>query len=177
MEKKLETKEIFQGRIIKVTLDKVELENGVKTTREIVHHGGSVAMLVYDKPKDEMYFVKQYRYAVGENLLEIPAGTLENGEDPEKAVERELAEEIKKKAGKISFLGKYYQSPGFITECMHLYLCTDLEEAYEESDYDEEIEVVKMKSGEFKKMIEEKKVSDGKSVLAFLLWQESKDTF
>lgn len=171
MEKMLTSREIYNGRIISVTSDEVELENGRRTSREVVRHGGSVAMLVYDKSNDEFLFVKQFRYAVGEYLLEIPAGTLEKNEPVEDAVRRELAEEVKMRAGDIKLIGSFYPSPGFITEKIHIYLCTSLEKAEGVTDFDEEIEVVRIKRGEIWEMLSGNRIKDAKSVLALLLWQ------
>ncbi len=171
MEKTLKSEVIFKGRIITVKNDKVILNNGRETTREIIVHHGSVCMLPIDKKTNSIYLVKQYRYAISDYILEIPAGTIEKDEDPEETAKRELMEEIHKKTNKISYMGYFYTSPGFITERMYVYLCEDLEDYTMETDFDENIEIVKLNINGFEKMINNNEIKDAKTVLSYLLWK------
>lgn len=169
-EKKVSSETVYQGRLINVRHDKVILENGIETSREIVEHRGSVAMLpVQDHT---IILVRQFRYAFNDYLLEIPAGTLEKGETPEDCAIRELAEEIKMKANKVVPMGILYTSPGFITESMSMFLCTDLRPAFSTNDFDENIEIVRMSADELEEKIKKGQIKDGKTVTAFLLWRK-----
>ena len=125
MEKFLSRQPIYDGRIIKVHVDQVELPNGATAAREIVNHPGGGGILALDCD-DNVRTVTQYRYAYGEALLEIPAGKLERGEDPYGAALRELREETGASAGSLTPLGRVYPSPGFSDEIIYLYLARDL---------------------------------------------------
>ena len=97
-EQTLSSETLFEGRVIRVTLDKVRLENGRTSTREVVHHHGGAGVAALNE-KGEIYLVRQYRYALGRELIEIPAGKLEKGEDPLEAARRELGEDVYKRQG------------------------------------------------------------------------------
>ena len=125
IDKTLERQPIFDGRIIKVHVDKVELPNGSTSTREIVNHPGGVGILALDK-ENNVLIVTQYRYAYQQTLPEIPAGKLERGEDPYHAALRELKEETGASAEKLTSLGNVYPSPGFSDEIIRLYLARNL---------------------------------------------------
>ena len=125
MEKFLSRQPIYDGRIIKVHVDQVELPNGATAAREIVNHPGGVGILALDCDNNVLT-VTQYRYAYGEALLEIPAGKLERGEDPYGAALRELREETGASADSLTPLGRVYPSPGFSDEIIYLYLARDL---------------------------------------------------
>ncbi|MGE3062329.1 MAG: NUDIX hydrolase [bacterium] len=172
MEKKKKSEIVYDGRIFKVKRDEVILENKRESIREVVVHGGSVAMLPYDDKKKIFYLVKQYRYAVGKYVLEIPAGTLEKNEKIESAVNRELSEEVGFVSKNIVKLASLMPSPGFLTEVLHLYLCRDLIKEKREKDFDEEIEVMKLTEAELDSHIKTDEALDGKTVAAFLLWRE-----
>jgi ADP-ribose pyrophosphatase len=172
MEKMKKSEDVYKGRVFNVRRDEVILENGRESVREIVEHRGSVAMLPYDSKKDVFYLVKQYRYAVEKYVLEVPAGTLEKGEDAEKAVNRELSEEIGYVSDDIVKMAVIMSSPGFLTEVLHLYLCRNLREKRAEMDFDEDIEVIEMTKEEVENHIRSNEIIDGKTVAAFLLWKE-----
>ncbi|MDD3802919.1 MAG: NUDIX hydrolase [bacterium] len=172
MEKKKKSEVVYDGRIIKVRRDEVVLDSGRESVREVVVHGGSVAMLPYDEKKKVFYLVRQYRYAVGKYVLEVPAGTLEKNEKIEDAVNRELSEEVGFVSDRIVKLASVMSSPGFLTEVLHLYLCAELRKKKMEADYDEEIEVVKMTAEEIDSHIKSDTIIDGKTVAAFLLWKD-----
>lgn len=168
MEKNISRELIYSGRIIDVYNDRVMTDTGKETYREIVCHRGSVAMLPVDG--STVYLVRQYRYAVGDYLLEIPAGTLEKGESPEACARRELMEEIKMEPGKVKKIATLYPSPGYIDEIMHLYLCTDMKPAAMEADEDEHIEIVSMDIKSLREMIVSNRLRDGKTVTALLMY-------
>lgn len=126
-EKTLASKEIFQGHVLRILLDTVELEDGTTSQREIVRHPGGAAVLPMTKD-GQVYLVRQFRYAFGRELLEIPAGKLEPGEDPRKAALRELEEECGLRAGSVRSLGCIYPSVGYDDEIIHIYLATELTE-------------------------------------------------
>jgi 8-oxo-dGTP pyrophosphatase MutT (NUDIX family) len=118
--------EVWEGRIAKVRVDRFRYDDGEEAEREIVAHPGAVAVVAHDG--ERLYLVRQPREAVDEQaLLELPAGKLED-EDPLETAKRELAEEIGKRAGSWELLTRFYSSPGFASEQVHVYLATDLEE-------------------------------------------------
>lgn len=125
MEKTLHSEMIYSGRRLRLHRDDVELPNGTRTVREVVFHPGSVAIVPVTKEGD-VFLVKQFRYPVGTELYEIPAGTLEKGETPEHCAARELNEEVGLIARKIEKLGRFYVSPGIMNEEMHLFKATNL---------------------------------------------------
>ncbi len=121
-EKTLAEKEIFQGRIIRVHVDEVELENGAKAEREVVEHPGGVSVAALTA-RNELIFVRQFRYPYKEVLLELPAGKLEPGEDPFEAMKREQLEETGTVSDHYVFLGKIYPTCGYSAEIIHLWAC------------------------------------------------------
>ena len=111
----LESKEIFNGRVIRVTVDKVQLEDGSTSTREIVHHHGGACIVPYFED-GTICMVRQFRYAMQQELWELPAGKLEKGEDPFEAAKRELGEECGLTADHYPPLGEFYPTVGYDTE-------------------------------------------------------------
>ena len=142
-EKTLHSETKFEGRIITVKLDDVELENGSHAKREIVCHNGGVCAAVLTE-NDEILLVRQFRYPYQEVLLELPAGKLEKGEDPFEAGKRELKEETGAVANKYISLGKLYPTPGYCGEIIYMYLATELEFGEQSPDEDEFLEVYKI---------------------------------
>ena len=116
---------IYKGRVVKLTVDAVELPNGVHTSLEIVHHPGGAAIVAIDAA-ERVCLLRQYRYAAGGYVWELPAGKLEPNEPPLATAQRELAEEAAQHAGQWQSLGDYVSSPGVLTEVVHLFLATDL---------------------------------------------------
>lgn len=142
-EKTLNSKMIFEGKIIDLRFDEVELPNGKKAAREIVLHPGAVAVVALTLDK-EVLMVRQYRKAVETTLLEIPAGKIEQGEPIKECAQRELMEETGFCAGDLMYLTGIYTSPGFSNEIIHIFLAKNLSAKYSEPDDDEFIEVVKL---------------------------------
>uniref|UniRef100_A0A7C4Y6A9 NUDIX hydrolase n=1 Tax=candidate division WOR-3 bacterium TaxID=2052148 RepID=A0A7C4Y6A9_UNCW3 len=168
MEKCLESKRIYTGKILNLNVDRVILENGEKSFREYVMHRGAVAAIpIID---NRIIFVKQYRYAVRDYIVEIPAGTIEIGEEPEKTLKRELIEEIGYNAGKLTHLYSYYSTPGFTNEILHLYIAEELREEKGGKDPDEELEVISFSFDESLKMLKEGKIKDGKTIIGLSLF-------
>lgn len=121
-EKKLTEREIYDGKIIRVHVDDVELENGSTAKREVVEHPGGVAVAVLT-PENELIFVRQFRYPLGEVLLELPAGKLERGEDPFEAMKREQLEETGTTSAAYVYLGDVYPTCGYSAEIIRLWAC------------------------------------------------------
>lgn len=141
MEKKISSKEIFKGLLLHVKKDEVMLENGRKSFREYVLHPGAVAVVpILDDNK--VVLVKQFRYPIGKQLLEIPAGKFDfKDEDPLECAKRELKEETGFVAKDYLYLGYIHTTPGFSNEVIHLYLARDLESGQSNPDEDEIIDV------------------------------------
>jgi ADP-ribose pyrophosphatase len=164
-EKTISSQQIFAGRIINVKVDTVELPDGSTSTREIVGHAGAVAILPLDKD-GSVWMVRQYRKALERVLLEIPAGTLEPGENPQDCAVRELEEETGLSADSWEPILSYYSAPGFCDEQLHLYLARGLKAGESHTDKDEFVEVVKMSLEDAYKAIFTGEIIDGKSIIA-----------
>ncbi|WMJ81873.1 NUDIX hydrolase [Clostridium sp. MB40-C1] len=168
LEKTLEEKNQFKGKIITLDIKTVELPNGKISEREIVKHPGGVAILAY-KTDDTIILVEQFRSPIEKNLLEIPAGKLEKGEDIETCCRRELEEETGYKAGRITFLGKIVTSPGFCDECIYIFKAEDLYEGQIGGDEDEFINLYEVEVEKVKDMIKKGEIIDAKTISAFML--------
>ncbi len=136
----IERKEIYSGRVIKVSVDTVELPNGMKVPLEIVRHPGGAAAVAIDA-QDRVCLLRQFRHAANGYIYELPAGKLEPDEPPERTVRRELVEEAAMSAARWESLGAYFSSPGVFTEVIHLYLATDLARAAGTPEADEVFQV------------------------------------
>ncbi len=167
-ERTLGSETVFEGRLIKVRKDEVQLRDGRKSTREVVVHPGAVAVLPLTKEM-KIVFVRQFRYAIGKALIEIPAGTLQPNETPEECAQRELSEEIGFTAGKLERLISLYLAPGYSTELIHLFVATDLMPSKVERDEDEILEIVEMSFKDAIAAIGRGEIQDAKTVAALLL--------
>jgi len=163
-----ESREVFAGRIVKLRVDFVALPNGKTVEREVVEHRGAVAMVVLDD-QDQVLLVRQHRPAVGEDLLELPAGTLEVDETPEACAKRELAEELGMAASRWTPLAQCYSSPGFCTELLHLYLAEGLTPAQGQPDEDEAITVERLPLAEARARVADGTIRDAKTIAGLLL--------
>jgi ADP-ribose pyrophosphatase len=170
-EKQLSSQSIYQGKVVRLFVDEVQLPNGKQSKKEVIRHGGAVAIVPIDS-EGRLLLVKQYRYAAGRALLEVPAGTLEVGEDPDWCAIRELQEETGYKPGQLTKLGGIFVAPGYTSEFIHLYMAQDLTEARLEADDDEFIEVHRLSLAEALAQITEGKIADAKSICAILLARE-----
>jgi 8-oxo-dGTP pyrophosphatase MutT (NUDIX family) len=136
----IERQDIYTGRVIKVSVDEVELPNGRRIPLEIVRHPGGAAAVAIDD-QDRVCLLRQFRHAAGGFIHELPAGKLEPDEPPEVTVRRELAEEASLSASHWESLGAYLSSPGCFTEVIHLYLATGLQPARGAPEADEVFQV------------------------------------
>lgn len=166
-EKKIDGKQVYDGVIVNVRMDQVELPNGKTAPREIVDHPGAVAVLPLDEDNN-VIMVTQYRYAFEEEMLEIPAGKLNPGEDPWACALRELKEETGYVPGELLPLGASYSSPGFCTEVIHLYLARYLQQGEATPDEDEFLKVEKVPLDELIDRILQDEIRDSKTVAAAL---------
>ena len=131
---------IYDGRVIKVSIDTVDLPNGMRIPLEIVRHPGGAAVVALDA-QNRVCVLRQYRHAAGGYIYELPAGKLEPGEPPEATIKRELVEEAGVNAAHWQSLGTYFSSPGVFTEVIHLYLATGLEAVAARPEADEVFEI------------------------------------
>jgi len=136
----IQRKMIYEGRVIEVSVDQVELPNGVQVPLEIVRHPGGAAVVAIDD-RNRVCMLRQYRHAAGGYIHELPAGKLEPEEPPEVTARRELVEEAAVSAERWASLGQYFSSPGVFTEIIHLYLATGLTPAAAAPEADELFQV------------------------------------
>ncbi len=168
MEKTVESRIIYRGKIINLRLDNVVLENGNSATREIVEHPGAVGIIAI-KDNGDIVLVRQYRKAVEQVLLELPAGKLEKGEDPKVCAARELAEETGYRAKKMVYLSRYYTSPGFSNEVMHMYIATGLKDGERNPDEDELVDTVEISLERAVDMAIKGEIMDAKTITGIMM--------
>jgi ADP-ribose pyrophosphatase len=170
----LERKGIFEGKVVRLFLDRVMLPNGREAEREVVRHWGAVGIVPLDE-EGGLVLVEQYRHATGESLLEIPAGKLLPGEDPMECAVRELKEEVGISASSWTRLCSFYTSPGFSDEMLHLFLAEGLTSGEAEPDEDEFLEIRRIGVEEAYGMVLEGGIKDSKTVagvlMALLRWK------
>ena len=159
---------IYRGKVINLRLDTIPLEDGRTVRLEIVEHAESIGVLAL-KDERTALLVRQYRHSAGETLREIVAGSLDLGEAPGEAAQRELAEEIGYRAREIIPLGGFYLCPGYTTECMHIFLARGLQPATAEADEDERIELEEIPLAELYRQARSGELRDAKTVAALLL--------
>lgn len=169
-EGKISSKTVFTGRVFSVSVDQVSLENGKQGEREVLHHHGGACIAALT-PENEIYMIRQFRYAMGEELWELPAGKLEPGEDPEKAAHRELGEECGLVAGRMRDIGPVYPSVGYDSEIIYCYLAQDLTLCEMHLDEDEFLTPVKMPLKSAIDLVMNGQVPDSKTSTCLLkLW-------
>ncbi len=168
-EKTTSSRNIFRGRAFNVRVDTVINAVGETTTREIVEHSACIAAVPVDAGGD-ILMVKQYRKAVEKELLEIPAGGIDPGEDPDTAVKRELQEEIGFIPGKIERIFGFYSSPGFCTEYLYLYLATDLRPGRLYAEDTAGIQIVRIRPDQILPLINSGEICDSKSIAGLLYY-------
>ena len=168
IEKTLKRNDIFEGRIIRVHVDDIELENGQPGRREVVDHPGGVCVAAVTKNR-ELLFVRQYRYPYHEVCLELPAGKLEPGEDPAEAIKRELMEETGCTGRDWQFCGNLYPSPGYCGEIIRLWFCyVDEESGTQELDEDEFVVCEKIPIAKAVEMVMNNEIPDAKTQVLIL---------
>ncbi|WP_226666965.1 NUDIX hydrolase [Metabacillus litoralis] len=163
----ISSKEIFKGRIIDLYVEEVELPNGKTSTREIVKHPGAVAVIALTKDQ-KIVMVEQYRKPLGRTIVEIPAGKLEKGEEPETTAKRELEEETGYTCDELEPLISFYTSPGFADELVHLFIAKNLEKLTHKAELDEDefVEVMEVTLEEAQEMIVNQQIFDAKTAYA-----------
>ncbi|MBD5132905.1 MAG: NUDIX hydrolase [Clostridiales bacterium] len=164
-EKTLASEQIFDGVLLKVYRDEVELADGGTSIREFVHHPGGVAAVALDG-EGNVYLERQFRYPYHKVVTEIPAGKLEPGEDPFEAIRRELKEEIGAEAGRWDALGYVMPSVGYTDEMLYLYLARDLTFGERHLDRDEFLEPFKLPFAEALARSADGRINDAKTMCA-----------
>lgn len=161
---------VYRGRVFALRKDRVRLPNGEETELDIVDHGGAVVIVPVDDDGN-LWIIRQYRHAAGMDLVEFPAGTLEDNEDIGMAANRELREEIGMAAGKLQKIGQFYLAPGYSTEKLHIFLAYNLTASPLPRDLDELLQVEKKPIAEVYSMAGRGDIQDAKSLAALLLAQ------
>ena len=159
---------IHRGRIITLNAESVTLPNGSRTELEIVHHPGAAAVVPLTATGGVL-LIRQYRHAAGGYILEVPAGKLDAGEDPEVCAARELEEEAGVRAGTLQPLGSILTTPGFTDEVIHLYVATELTAGSQALEHDEDLTVEEMPFDTALRLCREGGIRDAKSVCALML--------
>lgn len=166
-EKQILMNTMYKGRIVTVRDDVVELQNGQHARREVVEHPGGVAIVPVNEDGD-ILMVRQYRYPMEEELLEIPAGKLDYNENHFDCAVRELSEETGCTAGKMVFLGPIYPSPGFSKEVLYIYLATELESGDMHLDENEFLSVETIPMDTLVDKVMSGEIKDGKTIIGIL---------
>ena len=165
--------ERVHDRWLGLRVDRLRYPSGYETTHDVIEHHGGVTLLPIDAD-DVVLFVSQYRHAIGRDLLELPAGTLDEGEEPEGCAQRELQEETGYRAGSIERLGGFYSVPGYCTEYLPAFLCTALTESRLDGDEDA-IDVVRVPFEDVLGMVARGEIEDAKTLAALLLYLRRRD--
>ncbi len=163
----IDSREIYRGHVFQVTVDTIR-EGDITYQRDVVHHSGS-AVIIPIFSDNTVALVRQYRHPAVRYLLEIPAGTLEDGETPEGGAARELEEELGCVAGRLEKLSEFFVSPGFLEEKMWLYLATELTQTKQRLEDDELIEIVRVPISQALEMITDGEIQDAKTIIGLLL--------
>lgn len=172
----VKSQKIYDGKVISLVKDTLIMPNGKICDREIVEHNGAAAMIPIDN-EGKIIFVRQYRHSAMTETLEIPAGTIEKGEEPLACAIREIEEETSFKAGEITFLTKFYSAIGFCKEILYLYVCRDLIQGEFNLDPDEIIKIERYTLEQAVSMIFSGEICDSKTIigiLAYKQWLENK---
>ncbi|HSV74493.1 MAG TPA: NUDIX hydrolase [Chthonomonadales bacterium] len=164
----LRSEYVYRGRVVTLRIDTCRTASGREVLREVVEHRGAVA-IVPMLDAQTVVMVRQYRQAVGEPLLEVPAGTLDIGEDPVACAAREIEEEIGYRAGRLTPMFRQYIAPGYSSEELHTYLAEELQVVGARPDDDEDIEVIPVPIRDVVQMIIDGAICDAKSIAALLV--------
>ena len=166
-EKALTSEQIFDGVVVKLYRDEIELENGERAVREYIRHPGGVCVAAVDDDEN-IYMVEQFRYPFGKALTEVPAGKLEFGEDPEQCGRRELKEEVGAVADSFEYLGCIYLTVAYDTEIIHMFLARGLHFGEQHLDDGEFLDVKKIPLKEVYRMVMANELNDAKTQMAVL---------
>ena len=164
----LSSRRVYQGKVLSLDVDEVEEPGGVRGTREVVRHRGSVAALPVDED-GRVVLVRQYRYAVDSLVWELPAGRRDQGETVEQAARRELEEEVGLRPRRLEALAVFYTTPGFCDEVMHLFRATGLRRVAARPEADERIESRTFTLRQARAMIRRGEIREGKTLVALLM--------
>lgn len=174
----ISSRTVYKGPVFWVTTDQVQEPGGVKVRRDLIHHSGSVVVLVVDDSRavPRVLLERQYRHAAGDYLWELPAGRIDPGENELKAAQRELIEETGYRAKRWRRILKFYASPGFMAETMAVYLATGLQSGLAEPEDDEVIVKRMVQLPSAVKMVVNGTIRDAKTISSILwldrVWQE-----
>lgn len=163
METWKESEILYEGKVVRLRVGQVTLDNGETAVREVVEHPGGVCIAPFTG--HSVLFVRQFRIALGKYILEAPAGKIEEAEEPAFRAARELEEETGYRAGKLISVGGVYSSVGFCSEKIHLYLALGLEYVGQCLDLEERIELVELPMDEIRRSLRENTFEDGKTIL------------
>jgi len=167
------SRRIHQGWV-GLRIDTLRYASDRESTTEVVEHRGGVTLVAFD-PEGRLLLVRQYRHPAGRALLELPAGTIDPDESPERCAERELQEETGYRPGRMELLGGFYSAPGYCSEYLHVFLCTDLVESRLEGD-EEAIHLERLSLEEALRLIDAGEIEDAKTAGALLLYLRSAAT-
>jgi len=168
-EKTLSSQLVYDGQAVKLRVDTIKLPNGRETKREIVEHRDCVAIVAIDG-NNNVLLVNQFRKSVEKELLEIPAGGIDTGEDPLTTVRREMQEETGYLPQKVERLGGFYSTPGYGTEYLHLYLATELAPSQLYAEDTESIKLVRVPVSQIPALITSGRICDAKSIAGLLIY-------
>ena len=165
---------VFKGHVFDIKVDKIIYDSGNEDIREVIlHNGGAVVLPVTNDGK--IVLVNQYRYPFDEFMYELPAGKLEQNEDPKECATRELTEETGYTSDKISFLGKIYTSPGFCNEILYIYLAENLVPGdHDREEGEDGMEVYELTMAEIDTMLAEGKIVDAKTISGLYFYKNKK---
>tara|TARA_Y100000768_G_scaffold326488_1_gene263822 strand:+ start:1838 stop:2383 length:546 start_codon:yes stop_codon:yes gene_type:complete len=169
-EKKINSKIVYKGNFLDVRKDNVTLPNGKNSTREWINHPGAV-VVVPILPNGEIALIRQFRYAMGSEFIELPAGKLDKGEKPYNCAKRELEEEIGFKAKKLNFIAMIHPAIGFANEHMSVFLASDLIQTKENRDVDEFLELMPTSLNDALELVWSNKITDVKTIIGILWYQ------
>ena len=165
--KRLERRRVFDGRVVRLSVDRVRLPNGSVCELEMIRHPGAAAVVPVDR-ENRVVLVRQYRYAAGGWILEVPAGKLDGGEAPEVCATREVEEETGFRPRRLVPMGWIWTTPGFTDEKIWLFLALDLEPAVQTLQRDEVLTVERVPFGEALDRATRGEIQDAKSICALL---------
>lgn len=172
IEKTMKSEKVYEGKILNLRIDTVELPDKKYSKREIVEHPGAVSIIPINE-NNEVYLVKQYRKAIDKEILEIPAGKIEIGEEPKDCAIRELKEETGLEAESIDYMFEFYTSPGFSNEKMYLFIAKGLIKGEATPDTDEYIDIEKIHLDELINMVKNGQISDSKTLVGILMAEKT----
>jgi ADP-ribose pyrophosphatase len=167
----VEKQVIFDGKKVRLEVHHFEDDQGKRLRREVCVHNGAVVVLAFVQD-DTLLLLRQKRHAVGQVLMELPAGTLEKGENPMNCAGRELQEETGYLAARIKPIGSFYSSPGILSEKMHAFAAFDLTKTHQALDEGEELEVSEVGFDEAIEMIRTGEIQDAKSIATLLMYEK-----